>query len=54
MFSVQSNMRRHARTHQPGQPGNDPRESEGEGEEESEEGSPQPQNVQQEQAPPPR
>ncbi|KAI0278487.1 hypothetical protein BGY98DRAFT_534573 [Russula aff. rugulosa BPL654] len=47
-FSVQSNMRRHARTHL--QSGNDTRESEGE--EESEEGSPQPpQGVQQAQIP---
>lgn len=41
-FSVQSNMRRHARTH--AQPGNEARGSEGD-EEESEEGSPQPQGV---------
>ncbi|KAH9986548.1 hypothetical protein BJV74DRAFT_774896 [Russula compacta] len=49
-FSVQSNMRRHARTHL--QSGNEARESEGD--EESEEGSPQPQAVKQEQVPPPR
>ncbi len=49
-FSVQSNMRRHARTHL--QSGNDTRESEGE--EESEEGSPQPQRVQQAQISHPR
>jgi hypothetical protein len=48
MFSVQSNMRRHARTHL--QSGNEAHESEGE--EESEEGSPQPQGVQHDQAPP--
>lgn len=46
-FSVQSNMRRHARTHL--QPGNDARESDGE--EESEEDSPRPQEVQQRQIP---
>jgi uncharacterized Zn-finger protein len=49
-FSVQSNMRRHARTHL--QSGNEARESEGE--EESEEGSPQPQTTQAEEGAPPR
>ncbi|KAI0254007.1 hypothetical protein BJV78DRAFT_1280426 [Lactifluus subvellereus] len=49
-FSVQSNMRRHARTHL--SPGNEARESEGE--EGSEEGSPQPQAGEHEQGPPPR
>ncbi|KAH9957922.1 hypothetical protein BC827DRAFT_1269907 [Russula dissimulans] len=50
-FSVQSNMRRHARTHL--QSGNEARESEGD--EESEEGSPQPPaQPTQEQARPPR
>jgi len=51
-FSVQSNMRRHARTHL--QSGNEARESEGE--EESEEGSPQPpaQATQEQARPPPR
>ncbi|KAI0305757.1 hypothetical protein B0F90DRAFT_1700817 [Multifurca ochricompacta] len=49
-FSVQSNMRRHARTHL--QSGNEARESEGE--EESEEDSPQPQVIQAEEAPPSR
>ena len=49
-FSVQSNMRRHARTH--AQPGNEARGSDGE--EESEEGSPQPQGVPKVQIPHPR
>ncbi|KAI9509721.1 hypothetical protein F5148DRAFT_1148083 [Russula earlei] len=49
-FSVQSNMRRHARTHL--QSGNEARESEGD--EDSDEDSPQPQATAQEQAPPPR
>jgi hypothetical protein len=49
-FSVQSNMRRHARTHV--HSGNEARESEGE--EESEDGSPQPQGVPQAQKPHPR
>ncbi|KAH9992649.1 hypothetical protein BJV77DRAFT_426696 [Russula vinacea] len=49
-FSVQSNMRRHARTHV--QSGNEARESEGE--EESEEESPQPQGAPKTQIPQPR
>lgn len=49
-FSVQSNMRRHARTHL--QSGNEARESEGE--DESEEGTPQPQVTKPEEAAPPR
>ncbi|KAH9176324.1 hypothetical protein EDB89DRAFT_149114 [Lactarius sanguifluus] len=50
-FSVQSNMRRHARTHL--QSGNEARESE-EGEDEGEEGSPQPPVTQADSAAPPR
>ena len=50
-FSVQSNMRRHARTHSM-QSGNEARESEGE--DESEEGSPQPLTTQVVEAAPPR
>ncbi|KAF8274509.1 hypothetical protein EI94DRAFT_1794285 [Lactarius quietus] len=50
-FSVQSNMRRHARTHSM-QSGNEARESEGE--DESEEGSPQPRATQAEEPAPPR
>ncbi|KAN0133947.1 hypothetical protein V8E53_008165 [Lactarius tabidus] len=50
-FSVQSNMRRHARTHSM-QSGNEARESEGE--DESEEGSPQPGTTQAEAPAPPR
>ncbi|KAH8990507.1 hypothetical protein EDB92DRAFT_1946461 [Lactarius akahatsu] len=49
-FSVQSNMRRHARTHL--QSGNEARESEGE--DEGEEGSPQPPATQPDSAAPPR
>jgi hypothetical protein len=49
-FSVESNLRRHARTHL--QSVNEDRESEGE--EESEEGSPRPQEVPKTQIPQPR
>lgn len=48
---MQSNMRRHARTHSM-QSGNEARESEGE--DESEEGSPQPGTTQMEAPAPPR